>query len=107
HTASDHMALNATSAEARYQANPGDALFHPIDADDPAAATLTYDHLRKGLVRVGLSLAANLDVIDDAGNVITNADRTITVWRGVPTIENVALTVPYLSDGRAATLEEQ
>src|SRR5262249_54160558 len=87
--------------------NPDDPLFNRIDADDPTAAVPTYDHLARGLVRVTLKLADNLDVIDGAGNVITNADRTIFVWRGVPSVRNVAYTAPYQYDGRAPTLEEQ
>ena len=38
---------------------------------------------------------------------IRSAARTISVWRGVPTIENVAYTAPYQYDGRAPTLEVQ
>src|SRR5262249_20592151 len=59
------------------------------------------------LIRVTLRLPENVDVIDADGNVITNADRTVFVWRGVPTIENTTLTAPYQYDGRASTLEEQ
>jgi cytochrome c peroxidase len=108
HAESAHFALSGADAEARFQADPGDLLFHPKDADDPTAAAPTYEHLRRrGLVRVTLALADNLDVIDDAGNVVTNADRTLWVWRGVPTVENTALTAPYQYDGRAATLQAQ
>ena len=104
HVAADNFAL----VPARVMATaPNDVLFDRIDADDPDAAVPTFDHLRAGLVRVTLRLADNLDVIDASGNVITNAARTIWVWRGVPTIENVAFTAPYQLDGRAATLPEQ
>lgn len=84
-----------------------DPLFHRIDADDPDASTLTFDHLRAGLVRVTLPLPANMDVIDGDGNVVTRADRSIDVWRGVPTIENVAFTGPYQLDGRIGDLRTQ
>lgn len=104
HVAADHFALSPAHVAAT---DPGDVLFDRIDADDPAAAVPAYDHLRAGLVRVTLRLADNLDVIDRFGNVITNPDRTIWVWRGVPTVENVAYTGPYQLDGRAATLEDQ
>jgi mono/diheme cytochrome c family protein len=107
HIESDHFALTPQHVNALYATNPSDPLFNPIDADDPNAAVLTYDHLKAGLVRITLKLADNLDVIDANGNVITNADRTIFVWRGVPTIENVAYTAPYQYDGRAPTLEVQ
>src|SRR5262249_42624117 len=84
-----------------------DPLFNRLDADDPDAVTPTYDHLKAGLVRVTLPLADNLDLVDEAGNVVTNAERTISVWRGVPSIANVSYTGPYQWHGRAATLEEQ
>ncbi|MEO8845406.1 MAG: hypothetical protein ABI704_27775 [Kofleriaceae bacterium] len=84
-----------------------DPLFTRIDADDPSLTVPTYNHLAAGLVRITIKLADNLDVIDATGTVITNADRTISVWRGVPSIENVAYTAPYQYDGRAPTLRVQ
>jgi cytochrome c peroxidase len=107
HVESDHFALTPAHVQALYAQNPNDPLFSPIDADDPSATYPTYDHLKAGLVRVTIKLADNLDVIDGAGNVITNAARTIDVWRSVPTVENVAYTAPYQLDGRAATLQVQ
>jgi cytochrome c peroxidase len=107
HVESDHFALTPAHVVALLAQNPADPLFNRIDADDPAAAVPTYDHLEAGLVRVTIPLAANLDVIDANGNVITNAARTVSVWRGVPTVENVAYTAPYQLDGRAPTLAEQ
>jgi mono/diheme cytochrome c family protein len=107
HVEADHRALTPQHVNALFASNPSDPLFDRIDADDPNAANPTFDHLRAGLVRVSIRIADNLDVIDGAGNVITNADRTIFVWRGVPTIENVAYTAPYQYDGRELTLESQ
>ncbi|MCW5719056.1 MAG: hypothetical protein KIS68_14600 [Bauldia sp.] len=107
HVAADSFALTADHAERLWQENPLDPLFSAIDADDPAAATLTFDHLRKGLVRVWLTLPENMDQIDAAGNVITPDDRRIFVWRSVPSIADAALTAPYQLDGRVATLAEQ
>ncbi|WNG31604.1 cytochrome-c peroxidase [Cystobacter fuscus] len=107
HALSEHTTLKPASVEARLAANPEEPLFRRLDADDPDAARPTYEHLKKGLVRVVLPLPGNMDVIDDAGNVITPADRKISVWRGVPTIEDMAISGPYQLDGRAATLEEQ
>ncbi len=107
HVADDHFALSPKHVADLYQTNPSDPLFNALDADDPAATPLTFNHLKAGLVRVTLTLADNLDVIDADGNVITNAARTITVWRAVPTIENTAYTAPYQFDDRAATLEIQ
>jgi cytochrome c peroxidase len=107
HSESTHTALLPSEVVARFAAHPNDPLFNRIDADDPDAATPTYAHVKAGLIRVTLPLADNLDLIDDSGNVVTNAARTISVWRSVPSIANTSYTAPYLWDGRAATLEEQ
>jgi hypothetical protein len=107
HVAADHFTLTPQHVQQLYATNPSDPLFDPIDADDPNAPTLTFNHLEAGLVRVTVQIADNTDVIDGAGNVITNAARTISVWRSVPTIENVAYTAPYQLDGRAPSLEVQ
>ena len=104
HVDNDHFTLTPSHVVSLPSTDP---LFRRIDADDPTASKLTYDHVRAGLIRVVLPLADNLDVIDSNGNVITNAARTIAVWRGVPTIENTALTAPYQYDGRAPTYQVQ
>src|SRR5579862_2293644 len=70
HVEAEHFALSPQHVVALRQQNPGDPLFNPIDADDPAASPPTYAHLQAGLVRVTIPLADNLDVIDAAGNVI-------------------------------------
>jgi hypothetical protein len=107
HVEDEHTALSIPHVVDLYAQNPNDVLFNAIDADDPTATPLTFDHLKAGLVRITLTLADNLDVIDTDGNVITNAARTIDVWRGVPTVENTAYTAPYQYDDRAATLPIQ
>jgi cytochrome c peroxidase len=107
HVEDEHTALSPAHVAALLQQSPHDPLFNALDADDPTAATLTFDHLKAGLTRVTLTLADNLDVIDESGAVITNAGRTLDVWRGVPTVENTAYTAPYPYDDRAATLELQ
>jgi len=107
HVLDDDTTLKPAHVEALRAHRPSDPLFNPIDADDPEAAEPTYEHLAKGLVRVILPLADNVDVIDAAGNVITSPERTISVWRGVPTVDNTAITAPYQYDGRAPTLQEQ
>lgn len=107
HVRADHTALTPEHVTALFEENPGDPLFNPIDADDPLAAEPTYEHLKKGLVRVVLTLPDNMDIIDFDGNVITNAERTIEVWRAVPSVENAAITAPYQYDGRKTTLQEQ
>ncbi len=101
------MVLTPAHVEARLLEDPNDPLFNRLDADDPLAEEPTYEHLKKGLVRVILTLPDNMDVIDFEGNVITSPDRTIEVWRAVPTVENAAITAPFQYDGRAETLQEQ
>jgi cytochrome c peroxidase len=107
HVLSEATTLLPDSVAARLEQNPQDPLFQALDADDPDAEVLTFEHLKKGLVRVTLPLPDNMDLIDLDGNVITPEDRTLFVWRGVPSVADVVLTAPYQLDGRAATLEEQ
>jgi cytochrome c peroxidase len=107
HVPADNFSLKPEHVQKLFQQNPNDPLFNAIDADDPTAKTLTYEHLKKGLVRIWLTLPENVDQIDLLGKVITPADRKIFVWRSVPSILDSALTAPYQLDGRAATLEEQ
>jgi cytochrome c peroxidase len=107
HVPEENFTLTPAHVERVLKKNPKDPLFSAIDADDPTAKTLTFEHLKKGLIRVGLTLPANMDSIDEGGNVTTPPDRRIFVWRAVPSIADVALTAPYQLDGREATLEQQ
>jgi cytochrome c peroxidase len=107
HVPDEHTALTPSHVQALLTADPADPLFNRIDADDPLAAEPSYEHLKKGLVRVVLDLPANMDLIDFAGNVVTPPDRKIQVWRAVPSVENAAITAPYQYDGRKVTLQEQ
>jgi cytochrome c peroxidase len=107
HVEKDHFALLPARVAAELPLGLADPLFNAIDADFPQATPLTFNHLQAGLVHVTISLAQNLDVIDASGNVITNADRTVQVWRGVPSVANTAYTAPYQYDGRFATLPVQ
>ncbi|MET0389805.1 MAG: cytochrome c peroxidase [Polyangiales bacterium] len=107
HVLDEHTTLTPSHVERLRQTQPSDPLFARIDADDPSAAEPTYEHLSKGLVRVHLPLPDNMDVIDEEGRVVTPPDRTIFVWRGVPTVENVAYTAPYQFDGRERDLPSQ
>ncbi|MCP3143176.1 cytochrome c peroxidase [Pyxidicoccus xibeiensis] len=108
HVLDESTALRPENVQARLASNPNDPLFNRIDADDPEASVPTYEHLKKGLVRVVLPLPANMDVIDTQGNVITPPDRKIAVWRGVPSIQDVAITGPHFQlDGRESNLEDQ
>jgi cytochrome c peroxidase len=107
HREEDHFTLTPERVQRLLVEKPDDPLFNRLDADDPTAATLTFDHLKLGLVRVTLPLPANMDVVDIEGNVITPADRTVSVWRGVPSVENSAYAAPFQSDGRLENLEDQ
>lgn len=107
HVRADHTVLTPAHVTERLAAAPTDPLFNRLDADDPLAAEPTYEHLKKGLVRVTITLPDNMDLLDFSGNVVTTPDRTIAVWRAVPTVENTAITAPYQYDGRKATLQEQ
>lgn len=107
HVASEHFVLTPAHVEALLESNPDDPLFNRLDADDPDAEVLTFEHLKKGLVRVVLPLPANMDLIDFDGNVVTPPDRMYSVWRAVPTSENAIITAPYQYDGRFDTLQQQ
>ncbi|HEY6556935.1 MAG TPA: cytochrome c peroxidase [Polyangiaceae bacterium] len=107
HRHEDHLTLTPERVEQLLAERPDDPLFHRLDADDPNAATLTFEHLQKGLIRVTLPLPDNIDVVDVAGNVITPPDRRVSVWRGVPSVENTAYGAPFQSDGRLLDLEDQ
>jgi cytochrome c peroxidase len=107
HVPEDDFTLKPDHVARLLQTNPDDPLFSAIDADDPTAEPLTFEHLKKGLVRVWLTLPDNVDLIDEAGNVASPPNRKLFVWRGVPSIVDVAITAPFQLDGRVATLEEQ
>ena len=107
HVPEDNFTLTPGHVAELWESHPQDPLFAAIDADDPDAETLTFDHLKKGLVRVWLTLPENVDLIDDEGNVTTPPERRIFVWRSVPSIADISMTAPFQLDGRVATLEEQ
>jgi cytochrome c peroxidase len=100
HDPRNEFTVSPELVQQRYQADPSHPLFRPIDSDDGRGnsyATL-LDH---ALFKVTIPLHPNVTLID------APQERTITVWRGVPSIANVQLSAPYLQDGRAATLPEQ
>jgi cytochrome c peroxidase len=107
HVPEDNFTLTPAHVTRLLATNPNDPLFAAIDADDPTASPLTFEHLKKGLIRVWLTLPANMDVIGEGGDVTTPPDRKIFVWRSVPSIADAVLTAPYQLDGREATLEQQ
>jgi cytochrome c peroxidase len=107
HVPEDNFTLTPEHVTRLLETDPADPLFNAIDADDPTAEVLSFEHLKKGLVRVWLSLPDNMDTIDDAGNVTTPPDRKLFVWRGVPSVADAVMSAPYQLDGRVLSLEEQ
>lgn len=100
HDPRNEFTVSPALVEARYQADPGGPLFRAIDSDDGAGRDFTTLRTR-AVFRVTIPLHPNVVRLDDP------ARRSITVWRGVPAVDDVALTGPYLQDGRAATLQAQ
>jgi cytochrome c peroxidase len=111
HVLNEHTQLSSASAQARFDAaNPlSDPLFRAIDADDPSApaGSLTFEHLKQGLIRVPFGLPPNVDLLDVNGNVITQPGSRADVWHSVPTVENTVLTAPYQFAGLAGSLAGQ
>jgi mono/diheme cytochrome c family protein len=107
HVPEDNFTLTPEHVAQLLETDPDDPLFNAIDADDPTAEPLTFEHLKKGLIRVWLTVPDNVDMIDQEGNVTTPSDRKIFVWHGVPSILNTATSAPFQLDGHVATLEEQ
>ena len=134
HMPSQSFQLSPTSVEARYQAlqarrqgNPraDDPLFRPVDANDYRVngdKATDYSNLREhALIRVTLPLPANVQLIDPATGQ-PSSERSVDVWRAVPTVNNVRMTGPdavnpwprgpdpsggYQLDARFGTLQEQ
>ncbi len=100
HDPINEFTISPELVQARFAQNPAHPLFMPFDSNDGAGADFG-NLLNHALVTVSIPLHPRVFVVDDP------AARTITVWRGTPTIANVALTGPFLHDGRAVTLQEQ
>lgn len=102
HPEANSFTLTPQAVEARYQlfqAGNDDPLFRSLDADDFDS---DYTTLRqRALIRVTLDLPAGVKLKADP------SATTVSVWRAIPAIFNVALSAPYLADGRAADLAAQ
>ena len=108
HVEEEGFTLTPQRVQARFNALPRDAngniiysadpLFESIDADD---FDRDFTRLKQGLVRVTIPLPPNVSIDELPGA------RSVDLFRAVPSIWNVAITGPYLSDRRAATLQEQ
>ena len=134
HMLDDNFQLSPANAEARFQrlqerrqTNPDadDPLFRAIDADDfrtNGVNASDFSNLRQnGLIRITFPLPAKMKLVDSATGLVTD-ERSVDVWRSVPSVNNVALTGPgnanpwfrgpnelggYQLDGRMATLQDQ
>lgn len=134
HSPSDELQLSPAEAEARFQkmlaTGEDDPLFRPIDANDfrvNGANASDFTNLRFGLIRITFNLPPQVALIDPVTN-LPSAERSVDVWRSVPSVKDVAITGPdsfgrtgdnggapigpnpsggYQLDGRAANLDDQ
>jgi cytochrome c peroxidase len=134
---SENFQLTPAAAQARFaqmtRTGVDDPLFRAIDADDfrmNGAAAHDFTNLtQNGLVRVTISLPANVKLLDCGATVPCPASARPTsetvadVWRAVPSIFDVKITGPdalapvyargpnksggYQLDGRIDTLQNQ
>ena len=100
HDPRNEFTMSPALAQKRYENDPTQPLFRPVDSDDGEGRDYTT-LLTLADFNVTITLHPNVYLVDDPTR------RTITVRRGAPTIANIELTGPYLQDGRAATLQEQ
>jgi cytochrome c peroxidase len=96
----DTGTLSPTDVQARFSANPDDALFrHDAFDDGQTGVTRIAKH---ATVRIELELPPYVTLKDDPSR------RTIVVTRGIPTTLNTpALDKVFMADLRNRTLEEQ
>jgi cytochrome c peroxidase len=100
HDPRNEFTVSPELVTARYRLDPSHPLFRAVDSDDGSGRDYTTV-LTRAVFRVTVPLHPDVSVVGDP------LRRTITVWRGVPSISNVALTAPYLQDGRGSTLQDQ
>lgn len=100
HDPRSEFTITPRIVQGRFAQDPTHPLFRAIDSDDGNGQDYTT-MLQHAVFRVNVTLHDNVSVVGEPRT------RTIQVRRGVPSIANVALTAPYLQDGRLATLEAQ
>ena len=88
------------------RAEPRGPALQPHRRGRPDGHAPTYDHLEAGLIRVALTLADNLDVIDDSGNVITNATAPSTSGAACPASRTPPTPRRTSTTARFATLPD-
>ncbi len=102
HRPEEGFSTTPLSAQARFAAHPADPLFRPSDSDDGVGRQYTR-LLAHATIRVRIPLTCrNIWLEDDpkATSVVVN--------RGIPgLLDTPALDGTLMSDGRAASLEEQ
>jgi cytochrome c peroxidase len=86
-------------AQARYAASPSDALFRSLDSDDGVGSSYTR-LLTDATILVHIPLPANVSLAGSSA-------RSATFARAIPTILNIGLDPVLMSDGRAASLQDQ
>jgi cytochrome c peroxidase len=90
-------------AQARFAKNPNDPLFRAPDSDNLDGKS--YDRLlTTGTIKIDVPLAPNVSLVDNP------SARTVTMFRAVPSVQNVTTLVEFLmADGRetSANLQHQ
>jgi cytochrome c peroxidase len=100
HDPVSEFTISPALVQSRFAQDPNHPLFRPLDSNDGEGRDFS-NLLNHAVVTVRIPLHPRVFLPDNP------AQRSIIVWRGTPSIANVALTAPYLHDGRAATLQEQ
>jgi cytochrome c peroxidase len=100
HDPRNEFTITPRLVQDRFAADPTHPLFRRIDSDDEDGESYTT-MLANAVFRVRVPLHENVILLDEP------ARRVLKLWRGVPSIANLALTAPYQQDGRAATLPSQ
>jgi cytochrome c peroxidase len=100
HEPRNEFTTSPALVQQRFVDDPSHPLFRAIDSDDEDGETYTT-MLTHAVFRVRVPLHPDVTVLDEP------LRRTLKLWRGVPSIANVALTAPYGQDGRSPTLQSQ
>jgi len=96
----DSGTLTPAAAQARFAADPSDPLFRSLDSDDGVGSS--YARLQhSATIRITLPLPPNARILEQPGAT------SVTLTRGIPTTNNVALEPVLMLDGRAPDLETQ
>ena len=100
HEPVNEFTISPALVQSRFAEDRTHPLFRALDSNDGEGKDFS-NLLNHALVTVPIDLHPRVFLPDNP------AQRSIIVWRGTPSIANVALTAPYLQDGRATALPEQ